>query len=99
MTLQAVPPRLVPLQEWAASAGVNYATARKWACTGRLDGSDAQHPQAQQDDQGKWWVAPAAYERVKEVEVLVQMDDADIERIAERVWQRVVARLTQSTTA
>jgi len=57
---------VLTIREWAASVGVPKRTAQRWADEGRLDGSDANHPQAFKKD-GRLYVAPHVY-RVVEVE-------------------------------
>ena len=57
MDTMSLAPSRIPLRQWALARGVNPSTAWRWADSGRLNGSDHDHPLAVQDDSGRWFVS------------------------------------------
>ncbi|HXI16857.1 MAG TPA: hypothetical protein VNM48_10825 [Chloroflexota bacterium] len=88
---------ILTLREWAGRNGLALRTAQRWADSGRLDGSDADHPLAWQDDSGRWQVYPQLYAPAPVVEAApLELSDAVTALIDARVaaaFERVAAQL------
>ena len=100
MSTMSLPPTAITLREWALARGVNPSTAWRWADSGRLNGSDADHPLAWQDG-GRWYVSSHVCPPARMVEAApLELSDAVTALIDARVaaaFEAVAAQLRNTS--
>jgi len=90
------------LRQWALARGVNPSTAWRWADSGRLNGSDADHPLAVRDG-GRWFVSSHVCPPAPAVEAApLELSDAVIALLNAHIaaaFEAIAARLRNTTAA
>ena len=103
MPTMSLPPTPTTLRQWALARGVNPSTAWRWADSGRLNGSDHDHPLAVQDDSGRWHVTSHVCPPARVVEVApLELSDAVIALLNAHIaaaFEAIAARLRNTTAA